>query len=182
MKELMDLYWIFFRMGAFTFGGGYAMLPIMQEEIVNKRQWATDTEIIDYYALGQVVPGIIAINTATLIGHRRRGNWGGLFSTLGMISPSIIIITIIAAFFHRFQEYQVVQQAFGGIRVVVVALIAHAVIKMWKQSVKNKVGFVLFLISFLVIILSNISPIVVIIASALAGLVLLQNKEGVAPK
>lgn len=181
MKELMDLYWIFFRMGAFTFGGGYAMLPILQEEIVNKRKWATDEEIIDYYALGQVVPGIIAINTATFIGHKRKGLMGGIFSTLGMVTPSIIIITIIATFFHRFQDYAVVQHAFGGIRVVVVSLIIHAVIKMWKQSVKNKIGFCLFLVSFLVIILSSISPIVVIVVSAMVGL-LSRGKEGATSK
>ncbi|HLS53535.1 MAG TPA: chromate transporter, partial [Tissierellaceae bacterium] len=94
MQELIQLFIVFFRMGAFTFGGGYAMLPIIQEEIVDKRGWATNEEVIDYYAIGQCTPGIIAVNTATFVGYKRKGIMGGVFATLGLVSPSIIIITI----------------------------------------------------------------------------------------
>ena len=126
---------IFFKMGSFTFGGGYAMLPIIQEEIVNKRKWATDQEVLDYYAIGQSTPGIIAVNTATFIGYNQRGLIGGIVATLGIVSPSIVIITIIAMFFKNFQDYVLVQHALGGIRVVVAALILYAVLKMYRDSV-----------------------------------------------
>lgn len=171
MKELINLFLIFFKMGSFTFGGGYAMLPIIQEEIVNKRNWATDEEILDYYAIGQSTPGIIAVNTATFIGYNQKGILGGIFATLGIAAPSIIIITIIAAFFKNFQDYKVVQHAFGGIRVVVAALIFNTVLKMYKDSVKDWVGIFLFIISFLLLIFLDITPIIVIIISAIVGLI-----------
>lgn len=171
MKELIELFSIFFKMGAFTFGGGYAMLPIIQEEIVNKRNWATDEEILDYYAIGQSTPGIIAVNTATFIGYNQRGITGGIIATLGIVAPSIIIITIIAAFFKNFQDYVMIQHALKGIRVVVAALILNAVIKMYKDSVKDWVGIVLFVISFLLLVFLDITPIIVIIASAIVGII-----------
>jgi chromate transporter len=171
LKELIDLFLIFFKMGSFTFGGGYAMLPIIQEEIVNKRNWATDEEILDYYAIGQSTPGIIAVNTATFIGYNQKGILGGIIATLGIAAPSIIIITIIAAFFKNFQDYKVVQHAFGGIRVVVAALIFNTVLKMYKDSVKDWVGIFLFIISFLLLIFLDITPIIVIIISAIVGII-----------
>lgn len=171
MKELFDLFMIFFKMGSFTFGGGYAMLPIIQEEIVNKRNWATDEEILDYYAIGQSTPGIIAVNTATFIGYNQRGLIGGIVATLGIVSPSIVIITIIAMFFKNFQDYVLVQHALGGIRVVVAALILNAVLKMYKDSVKDWVGIVLFIVSFLLLVFLDITPIIVIVISAIAGII-----------
>lgn len=157
-------------MGSFTFGGGYAMLPIIQEEIVNKRNWATDEEILDYYAISQSTPGIIAINTATFIGYNQKGIIGAIVSTLGMVTPSIIIITSIATFFKNFQSYIVVQHALKGIRVVVAALILKAVLRMYKDAVKDWLGILLFIISFLLIVLLNITPIIVIVASAIIGI------------
>lgn len=177
MKELLALFLVFARMGAFTFGGGYAMLPIIQREIVEKKKWATDDEVIDYYAIGQCTPGIIAINVATFIGYRRRGIPGAIVSTLGMVFPSFLIITIIAAFFTHFQDYAVVQHAFSGVRIVVVALIIQTIIKMWKQSIKNWIGIVLFGVSFLVIAFTSLSPIYVIIFSAVVGIVTMGKKE-----
>jgi chromate transporter len=164
-------------MGSFTFGGGYAMLPIIQEEIVNKRNWATDKEILDYYAIGQSTPGIIAVNTATFIGYRQKGILGGIFATLGIVSPSIVIITIIATFFNNFQDYAIVQNAFGGIRVVVAALILNAVLKMYKDSVKDWTGIILFTASFLVLLLMDITPIIVIVVSAIAGIIKFKSTE-----
>lgn len=171
MKELIDLFMIFFKMGSFTFGGGYAMLPIIQEEIVNKRKWATDQEVLDYYAIGQSTPGIIAVNTATFIGYNQRGLIGGIVATLGIVSPSIVIITIIAMFFKNFQDYVLVQHALGGIRVVVAALILYAVLKMYRDSVKDWLGVFLFIISFLLLVFLDITPIIVIITSALVGII-----------
>lgn len=171
MKELVELFLIFFKMGSFTFGGGYAMLPIIQEEIVNKRHWATDEEILDYYAIGQSTPGIIAVNTATFIGYNQKGILGGIFATLGIAAPSIIIITIIAAFFKNFQDYQLVQHAFGGVRVVVAALIFNTVLKMYKDSIKDWVGIFLFIVSFLLLVFLDITPIIVIVISAIIGII-----------
>lgn len=171
MKELIDLFTVFFKMGAFTFGGGYAMLPIIQEEIVDKRQWATNEEVIDYYAIGQCTPGIIAVNTATFIGYKRKGILGGTIATLGLVSPSVLIITLIARFFKHFQDYVLVQHAFAGIQAAVVALIVSAVMKMYKQSVNDGLGIFLFGISFFTIAFFNLSPIIVIILAALVGII-----------
>ena len=171
MNVLLELYLVFFKMGSFTFGGGYAMLPMIQEEIVTKRKWATEKEVLDYYAIGQSTPGIIAVNTATFIGYNQKGILGGIVATLGMVSPSIIIITIIASFFKDFQNYVLVQHGLAGVRVVVAALIFKTVIKMFKESVINWVGAVLFLLSFTVLVLFNINPIFIILFSALIGIV-----------
>ena len=175
IKELFELFIIFCRIGGFTFGGGYAMLPIIQKEIVEKRNWATDEEVIDYYAIGQCTPGIIAINTATFIGYKRKGISGAIFATTGMVFPSIVIITIIAKFFQHFQDYEIVQNAFGGIRVVVVALIVHTVVNMYKNSVKDHTGTIIFLLAFIAIGFMKISPILIIILSALIGITKCRN-------
>lgn len=169
MKQLLEIYFIFFKMGSFTFGGGYAMLPIIQEEIVNKRGWASDQEILDYYAIAQSTPGIIAVNTATFIGYKQKGIIGAIIATLGIVSPSIIIISIIAAFFQNFQNYKLVKHALAGVQVVVGALILNTVFNMFKDSVKDFVALTLFILSFLILLLSNISPIFVIIISATVG-------------
>lgn len=176
MQELLELFWVFFKMGSFTFGGGYAMLPIIQEEIVSKRNWATDEEILNYYAIGQSTPGIIAVNTATFIGYKRKGILGGVIATLGIVSPSIVIISTIAIAFKNFQDYLVVQHALNGIGVVVAILILNAVIKMFKDSVKDYLTLALFVISLLLLVFTNLNPIFVIIASAILGIFAYQNK------
>ncbi len=177
MSELFNIFMIFFRMGAFTFGGGYAMLPIIQEEIVNKRMWATDDEILDYYAIGQCTPGIIAINTATFIGYKRKGLAGAVAATSGMVSPSLILLTIIGKFFKEFQDYQLVQHAFNGIQIIVGALIIITVINMFKHSVKDYTRVFIFLIAFIIISVLKISPIVAVVISALIGILKFKNKE-----
>ena len=177
MNEILNLYSIFFRIGGITFGGGYAMLPMIQKEIVEKYDWATEEEILDFYALGQCTPGIIAVNTATLIGYKRKGIAGGIAATLGMITPSLIIISIISLIFYRFQEYKMVQHAFNGIKVGVVSLIVFTVVKMWKKAVRNWIGLAIFTVSFLLFAFLNISPIIVIIGSALTGIVIYINKS-----
>lgn len=174
MSELLHLFLIFARIGGFTFGGGYAMLPIIQEEIVKRLQWATEEEVLDYYAIGQCTPGIIAVNTATFIGYKRRGIPGAIVATAGTITPSVIIITIIAAFFRQFRDIAVVNHAFGGIRVAVVALIFTAVIKMWKSSIRDVTGLFIFAISFGAVAFVKISPIVAIILSGAAGVFMLR--------
>ncbi len=170
MNDLLELYLVFLKMGSFTFGGGYAMLPMIQEEIVNKRGWATDAEILDYYAIGQSTPGIIAVNTATFIGYNQKGIIGGIVATLGIVSPSIVIITIIATFFKNFQNNQIVQHALAGVSVAVAALIFVTVIKMFKDSVKDWIGLTIFFASFLTLVLFDITPIIIIIISAIIGI------------
>lgn len=170
MKELWKLFIIFCRIGGFTFGGGYAMLPIIQREIVEKNKWATDEEVMDYYAIGQCTPGIIAVNTATFIGFKHRGVPGAIAATLGMIFPSMIIITAIATYFRHFQDYLIVRHAFGGIRIAVTALILNTVIKMWNRSVKDWLGIFLFGASFLAVAFVRISPIMVVVISSTLGI------------
>lgn len=177
MKDLWELFTMFLRIGAFTFGGGYAMLPIIQNEVVEKREWATDEEILDYFAIGQCTPGVIAVNTATFICYKRKGIIGGIVATIGVIFPSLVIITSIATFFKHFQDYKVVQYAFGGIRVGVVALIANTVIKMFNQTVKDLVGIGIFIMAFLVIAFIDVSPVVVIVIAALVGIFKGKNVE-----
>lgn len=172
MNELWELFIVFCRIGGFTFGGGYAMLPIIQKEIVEERKWATDEEIIDYYAIGQCTPGIIAVNTATFIGYKRKGIIGGIVATLGVVFPSLVIITFIAAFFKQFQDNQIVKYAFGGVRVAVVVLVFNAVVKMWSSSVKDWIGTIIFSVSFILIAFVNISPIIVILISTLIGVII----------
>lgn len=170
MKEYFDIFWSFFQIGALTFGGGYAMLPMIQKEIVDKRQWATNEEIIDYFAIGQLTPGVIAVNTATFIGYKTKSVLGGIIATLGVITPSIIIITIIAAFLKNFMSYEIVQHAFSGIRVAVCVLISLAILKLSKSNIKNKTGLLIALIVFLLVTFTNISSVYVIIGAIIFGL------------
>ena len=170
MAELWELFTMFFFIGTFTFGGGYAMLPIIQKEVVEKKEWVTDEEIIDYYAIGQCTPGVIAVNTATFIGYKRKGIIGGIIATIGVVSPPLITITIIATFFQHFQHYKIVQYAFGGMRIGVVALIVNIVLGMFKQTVKDKIGLAIFISAFIFMAFTTFSPIIVVIVSALLGI------------
>ncbi len=172
MKLLLDLFYIFARIGGFTFGGGYAMLPMLQKEVVEKRKWATQDELMDYYAIGQCTPGIIAVNVATFIGTKLKGFWGALFATLGVITPSIIIIMIIAAFISGFQDFEIVAHAFNGIRAAVVALILSSVIKLSKKSIVDKITAVIFVIVAALSFFTDISPVLFIIAVAVISLVI----------
>ena len=169
MNELFDLFLTFARVGGLTFGGGYAMLPMLQQEVVGKRHWATEEEIMDYYAIGQCTPGIIAINVATFVGYKNRGVLGAIFSTAGMIFPSLIIITIIAAFLQNFAELEIVKHAFAGIRVCVGVLVLNAVQTLWKKGGVDKATMVIALVVFLGMLLLDVSPIFFVIGAGLAG-------------
>ena len=177
MKELLELFWAFCRIGGLTFGGGYAMLPMLQAEVVDKYKWATEEELLDYYAVGQATPGIIAVNTATFIGYKNKGIIGALFATAGVVFPSLVIIMIIAGLIKNFSDIQVVQHAFSGVRIVVCVLILNAVIKLWKNSVKGKLGIIIFILSFVEAALLRISPIYIVIISSIVGL-LTKYKRG----
>lgn len=169
MKELLEMYLAFFRIGAVTFGGGYAMLPILQREIVENKGWATDDELMDYYAIGQCTPGVIAVNTATFIGRKYRGILGGIVTTLGVVSPSIIIISLIAGLINNFASVQWVQNALGGIRVCVCVFIFNAVLKLWKSAVKDKATTVLYALILLGTLFYDLSPITAVVIAGVAG-------------
>ncbi len=172
MKVILELFLIFARIGGFTFGGGYAMLPMLQREVVENKKWATQEELMDYYAIGQCTPGIIAVNVATFIGYRTKGFFGAVFATLGVITPSVIIVGIIAMFISNFQEYVIVQYAFAGIRAAVVALIASSVIKLSKKSVKDIATFIIFLVVTVLSFFTDLSPIIFVVAAGVCGLVI----------
>ncbi|MEG2354140.1 MAG: chromate transporter [Clostridium sp.] len=170
MKELIELFWSFSKIGALTFGGGYSMLPMLQKEVVEKKKWATEQEVMDYFAVGQCTPGVIAVNTATFIGYKQRGILGGIFAAFGVTFPSLIIIIIIAAFLQNFMDIVAVQHAFAGIRVAVVALIIDAIIKIGKTSIVNIQGVIIAIIAFLMTAFSIISPAYIIVGAAVTGL------------
>lgn len=170
MKTLIDLFCTFFRIGAFTFGGGYAMLSLIQREVVDNKKWATDEEVLDYYAVAQCTPGVIAVNTATFVGYKQKGALGAIFATAGVIVPSLIIICIIAAALQNFMQYTIVQHIFGGIRVAVAVLIINAVITMGKKAIKDKLCVFLALAAFAVsVIFPSVSPVFIVLAAALIG-------------
>lgn len=172
MKTLFELYWIFFKVGLFTFGGGYTMLPILQKEIVEKRKWLETENLVDYYTLSQCTPGVIAVNVSTYIGYNRKGKLGGVFSAIGVITPSIIIITIIASVLTNFLHIPAVNHAFAGIRVAVAALVIVTIIDMSKISIIDWLCIVIYVASFGISVFTPISPVFIVLASIVIGLVL----------
>ena len=171
MKELMNLFITFAKVGVLTFGGGYAMLPILQREIAEKNDWATDEELMDYYAIGQCTPGVIAVNTATFIGQKKKGILGGIVATLGVVMPSLIIIIAIAAFISNFSDLPIVKNAFAAVRVCVCILIFNAVMKLWKSSVVDKFTLIIFIGVFLGSALTDLSPILFIVITAIVSII-----------
>ena len=171
MKILFELYITFFKIGAFTFGGGYAMLPLLERELVDKRKWVSQEEILDYYAIGQTTPGIIAVNTSTFCGRKRKGNLGGIVASLGFITPSIIVITIIANFLKAFSHIILIQHAFAGIRIAVSALVLNTVINMVKKTADTKIKILIFLLTFIAIGIFSISPIIIVISCGIFGII-----------
>lgn len=180
MKELFDLFLTFARIGGLTFGGGYAMLPMLQREVVERRGWATEEELMDYYAIGQCTPGVIAVNTATFIGSKNRGILGGIAATLGVVFPSLVIISVIAAFISNFADLAVVKDAFAGIRVCVFVLILNAVVKLGKASVKDALTLCICVAVMAASVLLDLSPIVFVLCAGVTGIVakVLLAKEG----
>ena len=172
MKLLLQMFLTFAKVGVMTFGGGYAMLPILQREVVDNKGWATEEELMDYFAIGQCTPGVIAVNTATFIGQKFRGFWGAIFATLGVVFPSLVIISLLAGVIEAFSHLVWVQNAFGGIRVCVCILIANAVVKLLKKAVVDIPTTIIFLTVALGSILLPVSPVIFVILAAVAGIVL----------
>lgn len=180
MNIFLELFTSFAKVGVMTFGGGYAMIPILEREIVDNKGWATSEELMDYYAVGQCTPGIIAVNTATFIGHKIKGTIGGICATIGVVFPSVLIICIIAGLLTNFADIPAVQSAFAGIRVCVCVLIFNAVVKLWKGAIKDKAALGLCLAVFILSVFLKISPIVFVVLCACAGI--LFTKLGVRGK
>lgn len=182
MKELLTLFGLFFKIGIMTFGGGYAMLPMLERELVTKRNYVSMEEIMDYFAVGQCTPGIIAVNTATFIGFKRKGVLGGIFATLGVITPSIIIITLLASVLQLIAGHEIVKNAFAGISVAVCALIVQAILKLLKSGVKDALTAGIALAAFLSTFIFGISPILVIVVSAVLGVIIKRTVSHFAKK
>ena len=169
MKELWQLFYAFVRIGALTFGGGYSMLPMIEREVVEKHRWATEEEVMDYFAVSQCTPGVIAVNTATFVGYKQKGVLGGVVATLGVILPSLCIILVIASVLENFAQIPIVQHAFAGINVAVAALIVQAVVKLARGSVVDWLCVGVMAASFGIMALLGPSPLVVVVAAALTG-------------
>ena len=180
MKELLEIFIVAFRVGIMTFGGGYAMLPILQREVVENRKWVTEAEILDYYAIGQCLPGIIMVNTMIFVGQKRRGTMGGIVAALGTVCPALIIITVIAALLTSFADSEIVKKAFAGIRVCVCVLIFNAVAKLWKSSVIDWKCFAIFALVAVLSLITDITPVVFVVLSAVLGIVI--RSLGVKPE
>lgn len=177
MKELLELYLAFLKIGAVNFGGGYAMLPLLERDLVQDRGWTTTQDLTDYFAIGQCTPGLIALNVSTFIGSRRKGIPGAIAATIGFVTVPIMIILIIATFLQGFADYPVVQNAFAGIRVCVCVLIVQAVLRLWNKSVVDKTTLILYLGVFLMTALSGVLPLaipaaVLVIISGMLGVII----------
>lgn len=171
LKELFDIYLKFFKIGAVTFGGGYAMLPILRREIVEKEKWLSEEAVMDFYAISQSMPGIIAINVGSFIGYQRRKKLGAAAAALGVVSPCIIIITIIATCLSNFQDNVYVRHALSAVSVCVCALILDSIVAMWKKGVKDIFGMVVFAIMLVLMTFTETSPVLLVVLSAVCGII-----------
>ena len=172
MKKYIDLFLVFAKIGVMTFGGGYAMLPMLERELIDNRGWTTNEELMDYFAVAQCTPGVIAVNTATFIGYKLYGNLGGIVATLGVVSPSLVIITTIAGVLTNFADIPAVKHAFAGVRVCVCVLIFNAVVKLFKGSVKDWAAGLIFLAVLAAALLTDLSPVIFVAAAAALGIVI----------
>ena len=192
MKDLWDLFFTYMKIGFINFGGGYAMLPLLERELVNKRGWTTLDELRDYFAVGQCTPGVIALNVSTFIGQKRKGVAGALAAAAGFLLGPILIILLIAAFLTNFADLPEVQHAFAGIRVCVCVLILQAILRLWKKSVVDVFSFVLYAVilalnalgTFTSLLPVKIPAAVLVILAGVTGLVVsvIRNKKSVARK
>ena len=171
MKRILTLFLTFFKIGAFTFGGGYAMIPLIQREIVEKHGWMTDEDILDIFAIAESTPGPIAINSATFVGYRTCGVLGSMAATLGVVLPSFAIIFALSFVLRQFQELKAVQYAFNGIRAGVMALLCKALWGMYKKNKKNWASYTIMAGSFLLTAIVDVSVLPVLAGCAVFGLI-----------
>lgn len=176
MPTLLELFFSFFKIGLFTFGGGYAMIPMIQKEVVDNKKWITEDEMIQYFSLSQCTPGVIAVNTATFVGAKKRNVLGAIFSTLGVITPSILIITIVAFALTNANHIPAINHAFAGIRPAVASLVFMAFLKILKSSIKNYLQIIVCLIAFVLVAFVNVSPVLIVVIGIAYGLLIMRNR------
>ncbi|MCR5080388.1 MAG: chromate transporter [Treponema sp.] len=181
MKKLFELFVTFFKMGIVTFGGGLTMLPLLERVVVEQKKWATSEELVDYFALSQTTPGIVAVNVSTFVGYKIKGIAGGFLATLGTVTPSLIIITLISSFISSFEEIIWVQKALRGINVAVAALLTYTVISLCRKSIKNVWCALLFVSSFVLLFFFKTHTVIITMGAAffgILGFVVSRAKEG----
>lgn len=176
--EFLQLYTTFFRIGILTFGGGLTMLPLLKYELVESKKWITEERLLDCYAIGQCTPGIIAVNTATYVGYLRKGILGGIIATLGMVSPSVLIITVVATFLQNFMEVAIIQHALMGIRGAVCALMLNTVVSLAKKSLISPVNIAICAVALALALFTQIPTILIIVLAGLSGVVIEKIKGG----
>ena len=177
IKNLFNLYFSFAKIGTFTIGGGLAMIPMMQSELIEKRKWITDEELIDYYAVGQSTPGIVAVNVATFVGYKQMGIIGGIFATLGMVTPSLVIIMILASLINSINDFPIIQKALKGINVAVAALLTSTIINFMKKTIKKFTNAIFMMISFLLVFVFKLPSFWIILFALLIGVVLTYKEK-----
>lgn len=177
MREYLDLFWAFIVVGATAFGGGYAVVPVLERELVKKRGWITMDEVLDFYTIAQITPGIIIVNISTFVGCKRKGVLGGICATIGLVIPGISLMLIISLFVKRLAEYPMVQHALAGIRIAVCALILDTTIKLVKGFYKNYKSVIICIAAFALSAIFSLSPVVIILAAGVAGFLLYLPKR-----
>lgn len=180
MRQYLDFFMAWFRIGLFTFGGGYAMLPMIEKEIIDKHHWTTEDDVMNYYAIAQCTPGVIAVNVATFVGYFQKGVLGAIVCTLGVVTPSIIIISLIAGVLTSFSDLAVVQHALSGIRIAVCILMSTSIVKLFKKGIVDVYSGLIFAGVLLMAMLTNVSTVLLVIASGCLGLIfsLIKAKTG----
>lgn len=166
---MIKLYTTFFKIGLFSFGGGYAMIGLLNKELCNKNNYCSEEELLDYYAIGQVTPGIIAVNTATFIGYKQKGILGAIVATLGIISPSVIIITILANILAKYIDNPNFNYILNGIKLAIIVLMAEAIINLFKKAVTCWSQLLIYLLILVVVLLTSISSVWIVIGLLLMG-------------
>lgn len=172
LKQFLELYYVFAKIGTFTIGGGLAMMPMIQKELIEKRHWITDDELLDYYAVGQSTPGIVAVNISTFVGYKQLGILGGIIATFGMVTPSLVIIMLLAKFINSIDDFPIVQKALKGINVAVTALLTSVVINFSKKTIKNFFNAICMIISFVVVFFLKIQSFYIILVALLIGTII----------
>jgi chromate transporter len=182
LKEYLDLIWTFLRVGVMTFGGGYAMVPVIERELIKRKGWTNMEEVMDYYTIAQITPGVIAVNLSTFIGYKRKGPLGGILGTVSFLLPGVTLMVFISLFIKQFAEYPAVRHAFTGIRVAVGALILDTVIKLLRGIFKDFKGVIIFVLGFSLQALLSASPALIILGAGAAGFFLYRPSKSPPPQ
>jgi len=186
MKGYLEVFLVFLKMGCFAFGGGYAMVPLVERELIKKRGWTNMKEVIEWYTIAQITPGVIAVNLSTFVGYKQKGIFGGLLATIGFVLPGASIIVFAALLLNNFADNAIVKHAFAGIRIAVGALILDTVIRLVKGFYKDIKTLLVYVIVFFILVLPLIpgiikSPVLLVLASGMVGLFIYRGKKTEAP-